>query len=252
MKPIEILNEGFKEKDGVVYYDELITPDVNWKTEPRKKRHWSLWRQKNYDFFIRELNKLKADNILVDVGAGRNFLGDITKKFKSWSLDFFPFAGVDLVYDLDKGLPFKENTVNVIIYSNVLEHVKEPKKVLAEASRVLVKDGIFLASIPFLTGVHQRPHDYYRYTDINLRYLMEENNFREVEIIPVLHFDDLIFRFLKYFFRDILKREGIIKKIVISLIWALIKIEFRIIRLIAKDFNSNLDHPQGYLIKALK
>jgi len=50
--------------------------------------------------------------------------------------------------DLEKGLPFKENSFDVVICSHVLEHLVDTDFVLSEINRVLKKDGHLLLSIP--------------------------------------------------------------------------------------------------------
>ena len=46
----------------------------------------------------------------------------------------------------------------------MLEHVLEPKQVVAEIYRVLKPGGYVCAAVPFLQGFHASPHDYQRYT----------------------------------------------------------------------------------------
>ena len=61
-------------------------------------------------------------------------------------------------------LPFHDNAFDAIISEAVLEHVLEPKQVVAEIYRVLKPGGYVCAAVPFLQGFHASPHDYQRYT----------------------------------------------------------------------------------------
>lgn len=66
-------------------------------------------------------------------------------------------------------LPLADDAVDAIVLQAVLEHVTDPRTVLAEALRVLRTGGIIYLEVPFLQGFHADPHDYQRYTLPGLR-----------------------------------------------------------------------------------
>jgi SAM-dependent methyltransferase len=53
-----------------------------------------------------------------------------------------------VVADLEKPLPFPDGTFDGILAKDILEHVREPWKVVAELKRVLKKGGIIIATVP--------------------------------------------------------------------------------------------------------
>ena len=53
-------------------------------------------------------------------------------------------------------LPFSENFFNVIIYSDILEHLRRPDLVLARFSKYLTDDGLIIASIPNIARIEFR------------------------------------------------------------------------------------------------
>ena len=53
------------------------------------------------------------------------------------------FIGADV-----QGLPFKDNTFDVVYSTWVIEHLKKPKMFIQEAYRVLKKDGILILWVP--------------------------------------------------------------------------------------------------------
>lgn len=79
-------------------------------------------------------------------------------------------------------LPFKSNSFDTVISLQVLEHVPEPKKMLKEAHRVLKNGGHLILTAPMTWGLHEIPHDYYRYTRYGLKYLAESLEFELVYI----------------------------------------------------------------------
>ncbi len=77
-----------------------------------------------------------------------------------------------------------ENIYDVVLCSEVLEHVPDPGKVLEEVWKVLVPEGKLLLTVPFLSWLHEEPHDYFRFTRHGLRQLLFGAGFRILEITP--------------------------------------------------------------------
>lgn len=72
-------------------------------------------------------------------------------------------AGVS-VFASAQDLPFPDRAFDCVICTEVLEHCAEPAAVLVEIRRVLRPGGRAFLSTPFLVGLHEMPHDYYRFT----------------------------------------------------------------------------------------
>ena len=89
---------------------------------------------------------------------------------------------VDVIGDAHH-LPFKNNSFDLVIIQAVLEHVKYPKKVVDEIHRILKKKGFVYAEVPFMQGVHGRPHDFQRYTKYGLETLFEEYKIVKSDIL---------------------------------------------------------------------
>lgn len=62
-------------------------------------------------------------------------------------------------------IPFRAGAFDLVICTELLEHVPEPRAVLAETHRVLKVGGCLLVCAPFLYQIHGDPQDYGRYTD---------------------------------------------------------------------------------------
>ena len=106
----------------------------------------------------RTIRKLGAEAKILDLGSGtdRRAPNVITLEIEAGS-------NVDVIGDGHQ-LPFHDNAFDAIISEAVLEHVLEPKQVVAEIYRVLKPGGYVCAAVPFLQGFHASPHDYQRYT----------------------------------------------------------------------------------------
>jgi SAM-dependent methyltransferase len=68
-------------------------------------------------------------------------------------------------------LPFPTAAFDTVLCTEVLEHVPEPLVLLTEVARVLCPGGLLILTTPQTWGLHEVPHDYYRYTEYGLRYL---------------------------------------------------------------------------------
>ncbi len=111
-------------------------------------------------------------------GCGRKLWKNAgTDRCAVFNLDIQSNSQVDLVGDAHC-LPFADNSLDSIILQAVLEHVTEPRRVIAETERALKPGGYLYIEMPFLQGFHADPHDYQRYTLEGLRHRLEK--FEEV------------------------------------------------------------------------
>jgi len=89
-------------------------------------------------------------------------------------------TGLNTVKAFGEDLPFDDESVDVAFSGAVLEHVKEPQKVIDEAWRVLKYGGEVYIEVPMLAPYHAAPEDYYRWTISGLREMC--NRFDEIEV----------------------------------------------------------------------
>ena len=61
-------------------------------------------------------------------------------------------------------LPVLSESIDCILLLDVLEHIAEPDRCLAEIHRVLKPGGTFVLGVPFLYPLHDRPRDFQRWT----------------------------------------------------------------------------------------
>lgn len=120
------------------------------------------------------IEKIDSDKLIVNLGSGIKKIND-----KVVNVDFYPFESVDIVSDISC-LPFKTNSVDVVINEFVLEHVKNPEEIVKEIYRVLKPNGLLYLAVPFVASFHSSPDDYYRWSKQGLRELLKQ--FKEEEI----------------------------------------------------------------------
>lgn len=157
------------------------------RTDPYRIRSldYSLRRHYVDQFHFRHVAEFPAGSMVLDLGGNR------VSKRGLFDIEAF---GLHVVYtDVSTAkkphvqanaawLPFPRGVFDGVICSELLEHVPDPRVVLAEAHRVLKRQGRLLVCIPFLSRIHGDPHDYGRYTDSFLRETLERIGFRDVVI----------------------------------------------------------------------
>lgn len=237
------------EKDGVFYFSEEpkdIKPSHDFDSGDQSK--WSYWRKENYAFFKAELEKLPKNKIIADFGAGQSDFRILTSQFNLCAVDFYPYPGINVVCDLTKQLPFLDSSVDVLMMSNLLEHISEPNLFFGECRRVLKPGGALLGTVPFMIAIHQRPYDFYRYTDINLEYLLKKHNFKDVSVKPVLATYIFLFNALTSFFVSAIRRRNLF----LRALWLITRMSFKIFESVLKKYPSDPITPLGYLFKTYK
>lgn len=82
-------------------------------------------------------------------------------------------------------LPFGEGSFATVLCAQVLEHVPEPGQLMDEVNRVLQRGGHLILTAPHIWGVHEEPHDYYRFTSFGLAHLARRAGMEPVEVRPL-------------------------------------------------------------------
>jgi SAM-dependent methyltransferase len=78
-------------------------------------------------------------------------------------------------------LPIASNRADLVLCTEVLEHLPEPAHALAEMNRVLVPSGFLIVTVPLIWGEHSYV-DYQRWTESGLRKVLQSSGFEVHEI----------------------------------------------------------------------
>lgn len=137
-------------------------------------------------FLERAARSVKPGQLVLDAGAGRAAYAPLFAHARYETADFLAVTGKkyaqpDYVCDL-AAIPVEDERFDHVLLTQVLEHLPEPAKVLAELNRVMKPGGTLWLSAPFFYTEHERPYDYYRYTRYGLRFLLEQAGFRVREL----------------------------------------------------------------------
>jgi SAM-dependent methyltransferase len=85
-------------------------------------------------------------------------------------IDIFDYEATDIICDVGQ-LPFRPESVDVVLSLGVMEHLVDPIQAVREFTRCTRPGGLGLHVIPFLFPFHASPHDYQRYTHRGLEVL---------------------------------------------------------------------------------
>jgi SAM-dependent methyltransferase len=113
------------------------------------------------------LAKISDQTLAINIGAGKTRLHRYIK-----NIDIFESPNTDYVGRAE-ALPFPDESVDIVISQETLEHVVDPFKAITEISRVLKKGGEIYLQLPFTIGYHPGPHDYWRFSAEGIRALCE-------------------------------------------------------------------------------
>lgn len=130
----------------------------------------------------KHLSKLNG-KIAINVGAGVLSYREFTNFEQYITIDIDIKVKPDVCMDI-YALALKPACADVVIATEVLEHLEEPKRAIFEIKRVLKKGGFCIVSVPFIYPYHGEKDmgDYYKFTEEGLKKLFK--NFTKLEIIP--------------------------------------------------------------------
>lgn len=123
---------------------------------------------------------------LYDVGCGEKpfaaFLkGKVAKHVGvDVSYGFYATDDIDLVGSADE-LPIEDGSADAILSSQVIEHLPDPEKSIAEAARVLKPGGLLFLSYPYLYPIHAPPYDFVRLSQYALDAMLDRHGLELLE-----------------------------------------------------------------------
>jgi SAM-dependent methyltransferase len=152
------------------------------------KKHYTLIRE-NVSNFIKDLSTWfdSKDYLLLDVapethlGAKEHFKYATIK-----TLDIDPDSGADYIADLCETNTdvIPDNTFDIVICTEVLEHTNNPFNVVNELERIVKPGGLVCVSTPFNFRIHGPLPDNWRFTIHGLKTLF--SNYEDVKIKELL------------------------------------------------------------------
>lgn len=105
-------------------------------------------------------------------------------QLKDQQLRYGGYAPIDIISDV-MSIPVSDGSYDVILCTEVLEHVPEPIAVVGELGRILAPGGQLILTAPLGSGIHQQPfHFYGGYTPYWYQRFLGEAGFKDIVIVP--------------------------------------------------------------------
>ncbi|MEI6478401.1 MAG: class I SAM-dependent methyltransferase [bacterium] len=234
--------------------------------------------------FLMEVSRFCDKGVLLDAGAGHQRYRPFFSNCLYISQEHhqgIAFKGMEeITYDLlspiDQQIPLKDNSVDGILSTSVVEHLQRPADFIVEAFRVLKPGGKLFINVPFVNVEHEIPYDYNRPTRYVLDLWLKEAGFKTYDISPssscteaassmlslavicdMLEIDEISKRQLALLFTEansVLKKIGLVWKLVrLGLVYGLTRFLCSIIKLVVdRGPYQKAGFPVGWVVVATK
>lgn len=124
----------------------------------------------------------KPDEVVLDLGCGN--------RPYQWMIPHVRWVGLNPVTDGAEpdligdalALPFKDGSLDGVLATQVLEHVRRPWVALHEISRCLKPGGWCIVTVPMSWRLHEEPWDFWRFTRYGFSGMAQDANLDIVRI----------------------------------------------------------------------
>jgi SAM-dependent methyltransferase len=152
---------------------------------------WVAWRSRLHPFMFVRDKSYTTGRLYIEQFLGR-YAAECRGRFLEFGDPFFrycfdpaaierydivdvaPGPEVTIVADLQNCPEIASDTYDVVVCTQVLEHIANPFLAAAELHRILKPNGILLLTVPAAYPYHAVPRDYWRYTRDSLQLLFGE------------------------------------------------------------------------------
>lgn len=172
---------ALKSKPSVDERGERLYPGLS------SRNYWVLsqLRMCYVEVIAKHLN-LCDSHKLVDYGCGNMPYRPLFPGAIYIGADFPGNDLADLMILEDGTLELEDESCDIVLSSQVLEHVQNVDLYLAEARRVLTQDGLLLLSTHGMWKYHPDPCDFWRWTCAGLKHVVTESGFEIIHFQGVL------------------------------------------------------------------
>jgi len=191
-----------------------------------KRIHPPFWQHdyhvltKLYSVIKESIKFVKNKNILIDYGCGdlpyKHLFMDNFKKYVA--VDIGENQQADISVKENERIPIKDNSADLVLSTQVLEHVRDVDFYMKECQRLIKSGSFLLISTHGVWPYHEFPHDYNRWTRRGLEGLISKFGFKIVKTWPILTGFAVTLQFELLLFANIFHKWGMWGKIPLAVV----------------------------------
>ncbi len=138
--------------------------------------------QLSHDEMARNIEKFLGNErarklSVIDVGSQ-----DINGSYRDLILDPWSYLGIDVVAGRNVDcvmsneftIPLKDSTADMVLCGQVLEHCRNPFRLVREIARILRENGYLFVTSPAVWQKHEHPIDCFRFYADGMRAVLED------------------------------------------------------------------------------
>jgi len=141
--------------------------------------------------------------LVLDVGCGNAPYGDLLPGWSRIGVNIDATDARPEVVGDGQDLPFIDGCANLVLCTQVIEHVRNPFRLVNELARVLRPGGRLILSGPMYWPLHEEPHDYWRFTPYGFRELCRQSGLEVSGLLSQGHAIALTAVSLNHIFRGL-------------------------------------------------
>jgi len=182
-----------------------------------------------YEVLFEKVLKEKKYDKLLDYGCGAKPYETILNNYikEQVGVDIGINNKADFLIQPGEKLPFSNNYFDVVLSSQVLEHVEEVNQYLSECNRVLKKNGLLFLSTHGTWQYHTQI-DVQRWTSYGLKRLIESFGFEINDFVPILGQFALTSQLRLTFYNSVAQYFGAIGKVILLPVSIIYQLKMRI------------------------
>lgn len=182
---LNVLNGGGVFEERIISFDDV----------------WGDFKHIRDEWIKAKLEKVEEGKILLDAGAGEQKYAPFCSHLKYIAQDFGKYdpteckKGVseELKWDTSRAnivcditdMPLEDNSVDVVLCTEVFEHLKDPVLAVQEIARILKSGGELILTAPFCSLTHMAPYYFANgFSEFWYKEHLEANGFEIRELTP--------------------------------------------------------------------
>lgn len=126
-----------------------------------------------------------ASGVVLDYGCGGSPYRELFQCSEYLRADYVDCGGINIIIGQDGKMDLPDCSCDMILSTQVLEHVFSPDDYLAEAFRVLRPGGKLILTTHGIWEDHGCPYDFWRWTADGLRRLLDDSSFESTRIVKI-------------------------------------------------------------------